>query len=140
MSNRDKTGNRKGLRYALITAARNEVAFLEGTIMSVVSQTLLPVRWVIVSDGSSDGTDELAERYAALHGWITVLRQAPRSGRDFAGKVNAFKRGYESIVGEEFDLIANLDADISFDQNYLQFLANQFENDRELGVAGTPRI
>ena len=52
------------LNYVLITPARNEAAFIEQTIESVVAQTARPAKWVIVSDGSTDGTDEIVGRYA----------------------------------------------------------------------------
>ena len=53
--------------YALVTPARNESEFIELTIQSVIAQTVLPTKWVIVSDGSTDGTDEIVGRYAAEH-------------------------------------------------------------------------
>jgi len=56
-----------GLKYALVTPARNEEALIEQTILSVVAQTIRPVRWVIVSDGSTDGTDEIVKRHARHH-------------------------------------------------------------------------
>jgi glycosyltransferase involved in cell wall biosynthesis len=57
------------LKYVLITPARNEPAFIEQTIKSVIQQTILPLKWVIVSDGSTDGTDEIVKRYAVNHDW-----------------------------------------------------------------------
>src|SRR5580765_5990619 len=74
------------LTYALITPARNEAALIEQTIRSVVSQTLKPLKWVIVSDGSTDGTDEIVTRYAATNDWIELLRMPERKERNFAGK------------------------------------------------------
>ena len=60
-------------RYVLITPARNEAAFIEKTIESVVAQTIRPVRWVIVSDGSTDGTDDIVRKHAAKHDWIELV-------------------------------------------------------------------
>jgi len=59
--------------YALITPARNEAKFIELTIKSVAAQTLLPIKWVVVSDGSTDGTDDIVRRYAAIHPWIELV-------------------------------------------------------------------
>src|SRR5437899_11853079 len=70
-----------GLRYALITPAKNEVLFIEKTIRSVVAQTSLPVRWIIVSDGSTDGTDDIVKGYAGRFKWIELLRMPPRTDR-----------------------------------------------------------
>jgi glycosyltransferase involved in cell wall biosynthesis len=124
--------------YALVTPARNEAAFIEKTIQSVVSQTILPVKWVIVSDGSSDGTDEIVRRYVAQHGWIELVKQPVRTERHFAGKAAAFRAGYAKMKGIEYDIIGNLDADISFDPDYFAFLMGKFAEHPKLGVGGTP--
>src|SRR5574341_1954027 len=110
-----------GITYVLITPARNEAAFIEGTIKSVVAQTLAPLRWVIVSDGSTDGTDDIVKRYAAVHEWIEFIRMPDRENRHFAGKVNAFNAGYERVRGLPYDIIGNLDADSTFETDYFQF-------------------
>jgi biofilm PGA synthesis N-glycosyltransferase PgaC len=126
------------LRLALITPALNEAAFLRGTIESVVAQEVRPVRWVIVSDGSTDGTDEIAAEYAAQHDWIELVRMPERKERHFGGKVRAFNAGYERLRGLDYELIGNLDADISFEPDYLAFLLGKFRENPQLGVAGTP--
>src|ERR1700722_15478341 len=81
------------LKYVLITPARNEAAFLEQTIQAVINQTQLPMKWVIVSDGSTDGTDETVKRYAAKHDWIEFVRMPERTERHFAGKAGAIDAG-----------------------------------------------
>src|SRR5437773_10437172 len=126
------------LRYVLITPARNESAFIEETIRSVVSQTVLPLRWVIVSDGSTDGTDDIVHKYALKHPWIELVRTPERKERHFAGKVYAFNAGYERVRGLEYEVIGSLDADITFDEQYLSFLVKKFAEYPRLGVAGTP--
>ena len=65
-------------RYILITPARNEAQFIEKTILSVVAQTIRPVRWIIVSDGSTDGTDEIVKRFLAENQWIELVRMPER--------------------------------------------------------------
>lgn len=129
---------KKQYSYVLVTPARNEEAFLEQTIKSVVSQTVPPLKWVIVSDGSTDGTDAIAERYAAEYPWIEVLRMPERAERHFAGKVYAFNAGYDKLKGLKYDIIGSLDADISFESDHIRFLIDKFANDPGLGVAGTP--
>ena len=128
------------LTYALVTPAYNEAEFLEGTIRSVVGQTVLPRRWVIVSDGSTDGTDAIAKRYAERHDWITYIRIDRADGYSFARKARSFNAGYDIVKPLSFDLIANLDADISFEPDYFAFLISKFEQHADLGVAGTPMI
>ena len=66
--------SRQMRKYVLITAAHDEQEFIEQTLRSVVAQTVQPQQWVIVSDGSTDGTDELVARYAAAHGFIRLVR------------------------------------------------------------------
>jgi glycosyltransferase involved in cell wall biosynthesis len=125
-------------RYVLVTPARNEAAFIELTIMSVVNQTVRPVKWVIVSDGSTDGTDEIVSRYAAEHSWIELVRMPERRERHFAGKVHAFNAGYARLSGLEYDAIGGMDGDISFDQDYFSFLLGKLATDPALGLVGTP--
>ena len=80
--------------YVLVTPARDEAAYIEETIKSVVAQTILPLRWVIVSDGSTDGTDEVVRKFAAEHDWIDLVSLPRRAERNFEGKVAAFNAGY----------------------------------------------
>jgi glycosyltransferase involved in cell wall biosynthesis len=128
------------LRYALITPARNEASLIEGTIRSVVAQTVRPERWIIVSDGSTDGTDDIVRRYAADHPWIELVRMPERRERHFAAKANGFNAGYARLRDVRFDLVANLDADITFAPDYFEFLIERFTAAPDLGVAGTPFV
>jgi len=82
------------LSYALVTPARNEAEFIELTLQSVVKQTKAPLRWIIVSDGSTDGTDQIVQQYAQLHPWIELLRLEGGEGRNFARKARAFSSGF----------------------------------------------
>ena len=101
--------------YVLVTPAFNEAAFIELTIKSVIAQTIRPLKWVIVSDGSTDGTDEIVKRFAGRHDWIELVRMPERKERHFAGKVHAFNAGYARIKDLKYELIGSLDADVSFD-------------------------
>jgi glycosyltransferase involved in cell wall biosynthesis len=136
----DGESKQSRLSYALITPARNEALFIENTIRSVIAQTVRPRRWIIVSDGSTDGTDETVQRYVSQHGWIELLRMPERRDRQFAAKAHAFNAGYALLKDLEFDIIGNLDADITFDRDYLSFLLSKFQLSPELGVAGTPFV
>ena len=126
------------LSYVLVTPARNEARFIESTIQSVVAQSSRPLRWVIVSDGSTDGTDEIVSRYADAHDWIELLRMPERKERHFAGKVHAFRAGKARTDDLPYDVIASLDADITFDSDYFSFLLGKLAADPALGVVGTP--
>ncbi len=128
------------MKYVLITPAHNEERFITKTLDSVVAQTWLPERWVIVDDGSTDQTPEIVQTYAKRHPWIELVIQPQRLDRSFAGKVHAFNAGLARVQSLEFDIIGNLDADLSFDPDYLEFLMQRFSEDPKLGVAGTPFI
>jgi poly-beta-1,6-N-acetyl-D-glucosamine synthase len=124
--------------YVLITPARNEEQLLEGTIQSVIKQTIQPVKWVIVSDGSTDGTDELVARYARDYAWIELVTLPAKKERHFAAKVHAFNAGYEKVRDADWSVIGNVDADVSFDDDrYFEFVLDKFSENPQLGVAGT---
>jgi len=124
--------------YVLITPARNEAAYIELTLQSMIAQTVLPLKWVIVSDGSTDGTDDIVNKYTASHPWIELVRMPERTARNFAGKVYSFNAGYDRVKDLPYDVIANLDADVSFDPDYFDFLLGKLDGNPKLGVAGTP--
>ncbi len=125
-------------KYVLITPARNEADCIELTLRSVVAQTIRPIKWVIVSDGSTDGTDEIVSKYTVKHSWIELVKMPERRERNFAGKVHAFNAGYAKVKHLEFDAIGSLDGDISFDEEYFSFLLGKLAEDRALGLVGTP--
>jgi len=129
-----------GLSYVLITTARNEEAFIEKTIQSVISQTVLPLKWVIASDGSRDRTDDIVRRYAEKYDWIELIRMPGREERHFAGKAIAFNTCFEKVMQLNYDVIANIDADVSFERDFVEYLLDQFRRWPELGVAGTDYI
>ena len=131
---------RCGLKYVLVTPARNEENFIEGAIRSVVSQTIQPICWVIVSDGSTDRTDQIVKRFADEYKWIELLRMPEHRDRTFAAKAVCFNSGYDRLKSRDFDIIGNLDADITLDPDYYEFLLSKFAEMPKLGVAGTPFI
>jgi glycosyltransferase involved in cell wall biosynthesis len=128
------------MNYALITPAWNEETRLDQLISSVVAQSVLPTVYVIVSDGSTDRTDQIVASYAERHSWIKLLRLERPAVRHFAGKARAVNAGYDSIKSLDFDLVGNLDADITLPPDYYAFLISRFLDNPRLGVAGTPYI
>ena len=123
--------------YVLVTPARNEAAFIEKTIESVAKQTFLPLKWVIVNDGSTDATGEIVARYAEKYSWIELVNRPVRKERNFAAKVHAFNAGQERVQNLQYKVIGNLDSDVSFDPDHFEFLLRRFKEDPKLGVAGT---
>jgi biofilm PGA synthesis N-glycosyltransferase PgaC len=125
------------LPYVLVTPARNEEAFLEKTIESMIHQTFPPVKWVIVDDASTDKTPEVISRYLGKYSWMEMVQMPPRRDRSFAAKVHSFNAGYQRVKDLQYEVIGNMDADISFDKDFLEFLVGRFAEDPALGVAGT---
>ncbi len=126
------------MKYVLITAARNEQAFIEKTLASVVAQTQQPERWIIVDDGSTDETPHIVERFVKQHPWIELIRRPARADRSFAGKAHAVNAALERVKDISFEVMGNLDADVSFEPDYMAFVVGKFAGDPKLGVAGTP--
>lgn len=132
--------NNKGRRYVLITAARNEQAYIEQTLKSVVAQTVLPQKWVIVSDGSMDNTDEIVRRWAAKYNFIVLLRKEPELTRNFGAKVRAVRLGIEHLRGTEYSFLGNIDADVTVEPDYYEKAMAKFEDDPHLGIVGGLRF
>jgi len=124
--------------YVVVTPARNEERSIEMTIRSMIAQTAPPLRWVIVSDGSTDGTDDIVKKYSATHPWIELVRMPQREERHFAGKVYAFNAGRARVQELPYEVIASLDADITFEPDYFAFLLEKLAADATLGLVGTP--
>jgi glycosyltransferase involved in cell wall biosynthesis len=124
------------LTYALVTPAKNEAEFIEQTILSVVAQDYKPIKWVIVDDGSSDGTADIVARFAQHHDFIVLLRRNGSDNRNFASKVQAFNSGLSALEDTHCELIGNLDADIVLRPDYYANIISAFEADPNLGISG----
>lgn len=124
------------LRYVLVTAARNEEAYIPKTIESVAAQKIKPLQWVIVSDGSTDNTDAIVKEYSMNLPWITFVRQPESHQRDFTRKAFAIRLAIQYIRDDNYELIGNLDGDISFDDDLFSFLGEKFKERESLGVGG----
>ncbi len=122
--------------YVLVTAAYNEEKYIERVIAAVLSQSVLPKRWIIVSDASSDRTDEIVRNYAEENPFIELVRIAEDHARNFAAQVNAINVGMARCCGSDYEFIGNLDADVSFEADYFERLLAKFEKDPHLGLAG----
>ncbi len=130
------TLRQRGKTYVLVTAAYNEEKFISKTIESIISQTVRPKKWVIVSDGSTDRTDEIVGSYSRTHDFIQLQRICEEHPRNFAAQVNAINTGCQSLKELEFDFIGNVDADVSFEPEYYERLLAKFDEDANLGLAG----
>ncbi|MCC6235368.1 MAG: glycosyltransferase family 2 protein [Verrucomicrobiales bacterium] len=122
--------------YVLVTPAKNEEALIPHTLDSVIRQTVRPAQWVIVSDGSTDRTDELVRAAAAANPWITLVCLPPRAGRNFAAVVHATERGLQALTVAHHEFIGLLDSDVRFDPDYFERVLETFASQPRLGLAG----
>lgn len=122
--------------YVLVTPVKNEALHIERTIRSVLAQTAPPIRWIIVSDGSTDGTDEIVAGFVEVGGPIRLLRANSPAQGNFGSKVRAFRMGYEQLEGVSSDFVGNLDGDVTFEPDYFERLIEKFSRDESLGLAG----
>jgi glycosyltransferase involved in cell wall biosynthesis len=123
-------------RYVLITAAKNEETYIEKTIQSVIAQTVPPQKWVIVSDGSRDRTEEIVSQYAGQYDFIDLLRADAGEQRNFGSKARAITAGYERVRSIYHDYVGILDADVSFSPTYYESVIQKFVDNPKLGIAG----
>jgi glycosyltransferase involved in cell wall biosynthesis len=122
--------------YVLVSAAYNEGKYIENTILSVISQDVRPALWIIVSDGSTDETDAIVEKFAVLNEFIRLHRMTEDHPRNFAAQVHAINVGIGQIQKERFGFIGNLDADITIEPSYFRLLLGKFRQNPRLGLAG----
>jgi len=123
-------------RLLLISPVRNEEAYLQRTIDSLVAQTVRPTRWVIVDDGSTDETPNIVTRAAEAHDWIQLHQRADRGIRKVGGGVvEAFNEGLALHNLDDFDYVCKLDGDLELENVYFEQLFEKFEADPHLGTA-----
>ena len=118
----------------IVIPAHNEESFIELTLKSLINQTLLPKRLVIVNDNSTDSTQSIIERYAEKHSWISLINSIS-SDQHLPGSkiINAFNKGLDTL-DEDYDIICKFDADLIFPNNYLETISNHFRANPKLGM------
>ena len=132
----DACGRKSLLSYIVVTPAKDEVRHIERTLQSMVAQTHRPLMWIVVDDGSSDGTIEIVQKYAEAHDFIRPIPAERITSRATGtAEIRAFNRGYELVRSEKFGCIVKLDADLSFDADYFERLLAHFNDEPKLGIA-----
>lgn len=125
------------MKYVIVSPVRNEEKYLPFTIKSLVAQTIKPALWIVVNDGSTDRTGQIAEEAAQSNSWIKVVNRADRGFRQAGGGVvEAFYEGYYLIEKESWDYVIKLDGDLSFGPDYFEQCFARFDEDQKLGIAG----
>ncbi len=124
------------MTYSIIIPAHNEADFIEMTLTSVVQQTLLPKKVVVVNDNSSDATETIIDRFVAQYPFITkVNTNASNEHLPGSKVVDAFYTGFETL-DTDFDVIVKLDADLIVPATYFETICHHFAHDPKIGVAG----
>jgi glycosyltransferase involved in cell wall biosynthesis len=126
---------RTRLAYALVTPARNEAENLRRLAACIAAQTVRPVEWVIVENGSTDETEDVAATLAERHPWIRLVRrEEPAEAVRGGAIVRAFEAGVAALA-EPADIVVNLDADVTLAPDYFERLLERFETNPSLGIA-----
>jgi len=129
--------NTRSTKYVVITPVRDEEVFLEATIESMIRQTILPLEWIIVNDGSKDNTGKIIDDYARRYPWIRGIHRSDRGFRKSGGGVvDAFNDGYQALSSRDWEFIAKFDGDLTFGSDYFEKCFDEFEADTKLGVGG----
>ena len=122
-------------KYLLISPCRNEAAYMQQTLDSVIAQSVRPAKWVIVDDGSTDDTPQILQKYAEAHPWIEVVTRKDRGRRAVGpGVIEAFYAGYETIKPDEFEYLCKLDLDLRLPPKYFELLMARMEGDRRIAT------
>ncbi len=117
-------------RYVLISPCRNEADYMRQTLDSVVNQNILPAKWVIVDDGSTDATPAILAEYAARHNWIQVVTRQDRGHRAVGpGVIDAFYTGYSAIEPNDYEFLCKLDLDLRLPPRYFALLMQKMAQD-----------
>ena len=122
--------------FVLISPVRNEEKYIKEAIESVISQTVLPIKWVIVNDGSTDGTNDVVKRYQKDHDFIDLIGIEHQEQRSLVSRVKAVHVGMRHVENLDFEFLGILDADITLPNNYYETILDKFHKDPKLGIAG----
>lgn len=124
------------MRYVIVTPVRDEAPHVGTMIDSVLAQSLQPLRWVIVDDGSSDSTPEIVARKTRGIDWVTVIGATTSHRRNLGvAEVVAFQRGLESVEHKDWDYVVKLDADVQLPSDYFEKLLARMTVDESWGIA-----
>ena len=128
------------MSYLIISPCRNEADFMRKTLDSVAAQSVLPDKWIIVDDGSTDDTPEILAEYASKYNWVTVVQNENRGARAVGpGVIEAFYKGYNKVDASEYDFICKLDMDLILPVNYFERLMDEMQKNPRLGCfSGKP--
>lgn len=124
------------MRFYIVIPAHNEAVYIKKTLNSIINQTLLPTKVVVVNDHSTDETATVVSDYCYKHRWIELINNNSTEAHLPGSKViQAFNKGYE-ILDENYDVIIKLDADLILPENYFESIIAIFKSDSQIGMTG----
>lgn len=124
------------MKYYLIIPTYNEEKFISLTLQSLVEQTVLPSKVVVVNDNSTDNTAAIIEEFAKKYPWISLVNKISNAIHLPGSKViQAFHEG-EKHIDENYDILVKIDADLIFPFNYFETIINHFQSDERIGMVG----
>ena len=124
------------MNYYIIIPTYNEEKFISLTLQSLVEQTVLPSKVVVVNDSSTDKTEEIVKSFVEKYSYISLVNKSSDAIHLPGSKViKAFQKGLETL-DDNYDILAKLDADLIFPKNYFETIINHFESDEQIGMVG----
>lgn len=122
--------------FLIIIPAHNEESYLTKTLQSLIEQTILPKKIIVVNDSSTDGTQKIIDQFSEKYEFIKgVYHNSEETHSPGSKVVKAFYKGLQAL-NDNFDVICKFDADLIFPNNYLEQIAVIFQNDQKVGMAG----
>ncbi len=124
------------MKFYIIIPTFNEEKFISLTLQSLLDQTVLPQKIVVVNDNSTDKTEEIVKKFTELHSWITIVNITSQDIHLPGSKViQAFQKGLDTL-DEVYDFIVKADADLIFPKNYFEKIILHFKSDNSIGMVG----
>ncbi|WP_291113832.1 glycosyltransferase family 2 protein [Flavobacterium sp. UBA6135] len=124
------------MKYYIIIPTYNEEKFISLTLQSLVEQSFLPSKVVVVNDGSTDKTKEIIQSFTEKYSFISLVNATSEAIHLPGSKViQAFQKGLET-VDDNYDFIVKADADLIFPPNYFETISNHFQSDEQIGMVG----
>ena len=124
------------MKYYIIIPAHNEAKFIALTLDSLVNQTVLPSKIIVVDDNSTDNTSEIVNLFIEKHSYISLVKKKSDAIHLPGSKViEAFHEG-EKHMDNNYDIIVKADADLIFPLNYFETIIQYFQTDTQIGMVG----
>lgn len=124
------------MKYYIIIPAYNEEAFMAVTLQSLVEQTVLPTKVIVVNDNSTDKTAEIITEFGLKYPFIQLVNKVSSAIHLPGSKViQAFQEG-EKNIDDQYDIIVKVDADLIFPKNYFETIIKHFKSDEQIGMVG----